>query len=78
VAFAADFPEAAGASSDCTASTTLAAAATCTLTIDFTPVAAMNGNPSAQLTEGVSVTSNTLNVAGTQQTVVVTGQEVQP
>jgi DNA-binding beta-propeller fold protein YncE len=74
VGFPTDFPEASPAPTDCTSSTVLAAASTCTLTIDFSPTAFLNGGNPALLTEGVSVTTNTLNVS-TPQTVTVTGTE---
>jgi hypothetical protein len=77
IAFPVDFPQASGATGNCSATTTLASGATCPLNIDFTPLSALNG-ASAQLNEGVILTSNTLNVAGTQQTVVVAGEETQP
>jgi sugar lactone lactonase YvrE len=74
VSFPTDFPENTPAPTDCTSSTVLAAASTCTLTIDFSPTAFLNGGNPALLTEGVSVTTNTLNVS-TPQTVTVTGTE---
>ncbi len=78
VSFPTDFPENGSATGDCTTSTILTPATNCTLTINFTPVAFLNGSASAQLTEGVTVTTNTLNVPATQQTATVTGTETQP
>jgi streptogramin lyase len=70
VSFATDFPEASGATGDCTSTTSLSSATTCTLTINFTPVTV-----SPTLNETVSITSNTLNVAGSQQSIAVSGTE---
>jgi streptogramin lyase len=78
VSFPTDFPENGSATGDCTSSTILAPTTSCTLTINFTPVTFLNGSASADLTEGVAVTTNTLNVPATQQTVTVTGTETQP
>lgn len=78
VSFPSDFPELGQANADCTSTTSLASGATCSLSITFAPTAALNGNPSLQLTEGVSITTNTLNVAGTQQSIAVSGTELQP
>jgi sugar lactone lactonase YvrE len=72
--YPADFPEAGSATGDCTGSTQLAMAGSCTLSIDFSPVTEpSNGNPSVLLSESVNITSNTLNVPGTQQAIAVTG-----
>jgi chitobiase/beta-hexosaminidase-like protein/NHL repeat-containing protein len=78
LSYPADFPEASGIASDCTASTQLAGGATCTLTIDFTPDEPLNGKTSELLTESVALTTNTLNTAATQQAVAVAGTETQP
>jgi streptogramin lyase len=75
VNFPTDFPENSPAPGDCTSSTVLSATATCTLTINFSPTALINGGNPNLLTEGVAVTTNTLNVSATQQTVVTTGTE---
>lgn len=75
VSFPSDFPENTPAPGDCTSSTVLSAATTCTLTINFSPTAFLNGGNPALLTEGVTVTTNTLNVSATPQTVTVTGTE---
>ncbi len=78
ISYPSDFPESSSATGDCSASTVLTPAATCTLSINFTPVALLNGTTSAQLTEGVTVTTNTMNVPATDQTVTATGTETQP
>ena len=70
-----DFPERSGAADDCTSRTSLAAGASCTLTIDFTPVSLLGGNPSLALSEAVTVTTDTLNSTATEQTVTVIGTE---
>jgi streptogramin lyase len=73
ISFPADFPERSGATSDCTSTTSLVSLATCTLTINFTP-----GNSSSPLNESVTLTTNALNVPGTQQTIPVTGTVIAP
>jgi hypothetical protein len=74
ISYPVDFPEAGSATGDCTGSTQLAMAASCTLTIDFTPVTQpSNGNPSIALSESVTITSNTLNAPGTQQALATSG-----
>jgi hypothetical protein len=78
VSYPADFPESAVGSADCTATTKLNAGQTCTLTINFLPTTALAGKSSLLLSESVSITTNTLNVAGTRQAVSVTGTEVLP
>lgn len=75
VSFPADFPEAAKATGDCKSTTQLAAGASCTLTVDFTPVAALGSSKSQVLNENVTLTTNTLNVAATKQKIAVTGTE---
>jgi len=77
VSFPADFPEAAGISGDCGATTALAAGAGCTLTIDFTPEASQSGS-SGQLSEAVSFTANALNAVGTKTSIAVGGTETIP
>jgi hypothetical protein len=75
VGYPPDFPEIAGAAGDCTSSTSLAPGASCALTIDFTPVSLLGGNPSLELSEAVTVTTDTLNSTATEQTVTVNGTE---
>jgi sugar lactone lactonase YvrE len=77
VSFPADFPEdAGGKSTDCKAGKALAAAASCTLTIDFKPVDALGTSTSHVLRESIKLTSNTLSHAGTVQKVSVQGTEL--
>ena len=75
VAYPADFPESSTGVTDCTAATTLAPNASCTLTIKFAPVSSLNGNPSGLLTESIAITTNTRNAPSTQQSITVTGTE---
>jgi hypothetical protein len=75
VSYATDFPENAGATGDCTSSTSLATQATCTLTIDFTPDVPLDGNAFLALSESMTVTTNTLNTTATTQTLTLTGTE---
>ncbi|MGO8772768.1 MAG: hypothetical protein ACLQHT_00725 [Terracidiphilus sp.] len=69
-----DFPEG-SAADDCASSTSLAAASTCALTIDFSPVTPLGSKTSVVLKEAVKLTTNNLNVPNTLQRVVVTGTE---
>jgi Chitobiase/beta-hexosaminidase C-terminal domain/Beta-propeller repeat/NHL repeat len=79
VSYPADFPEAGSAAGDCKAGTSLQAGATCTLTVDFTPVATPSGSStSPTLIESVTLTTNTQNVTGTRQAIAVTGTETLP
>ena len=74
VTFPTDFPEASKA--DCKAGTSLPAGGTCTLTIDFTPVSnSTSGSATVALTENVTLTTNNLNAASTQQSIAVSGTE---
>ena len=75
VNYPADFPEAAGVASDCKSSTSLGAGADCTLSIDFTPEAALTSGSSQALSGSVTVTTNTLNTTATAQPVAVSGTE---
>jgi hypothetical protein len=70
-----DFPESIPAVGDCNLLTSLGSSASCTFTINFSPIAPLGGNPSAQLTEAVSFTTN---VTTTPQAINVTGTELQP
>jgi large repetitive protein len=69
-----DFPEASG-DNECTSSTSLAAASTCALIIDFSPVKTGSGS-SRLLKEAVKLTTNDLNVPKKVQQVIVTGKEL--
>jgi hypothetical protein len=73
VSYPVDFPETSSAT-DCTSSTSLAAAIGCTFTIDFSPVTVSSRTTSIPLAESVKVTTNSLNVS-TAQTIPVTGTE---
>jgi hypothetical protein len=77
LSYPADFPEASGITGDCTWNTLLSAGGTCTLTIDFTPNEPLSGNTSSMLTEGLTLTTNTLNTTATQQAVTVIGTETE-
>ncbi len=70
-----DFPEAPG-DNECTSSTSVRLAGTCTLTIDFSPVTPFKGS-SRLLKEAVKLTTNDLNVANKIQEVKVSGEELQ-
>jgi sugar lactone lactonase YvrE len=69
-----DFPEDSLAD-NCTASTALAAAGSCTLAVDFSPVTSLGSKSSAVLTEAVKFTSDNLNAAHATEEVTVTGTE---
>ena len=62
-----DFPQATGNSTDCTTSFSLAAAANCTLRIDFHPQSI------ASLSESFVLTDNNLNNSSVTQTIAVNG-----
>jgi len=76
VVFPADFPEISPQTDDCTVSIPLATADSCTLTFNFLPTN-IPGNDSAtvSISETASVTSNSLNIAGTTQTIALSGSE---
>ena len=76
ISYPPDFPEASGVASDCNSSTPLAAVGVCTLSIDFSPLASTLIGTSTALSETVSLTDNTLNQAGTMQSVSVSGTEI--
>lgn len=78
VTYPADFPEGSSATTECAASRPLAAGSSCNLTINFTPIAALNGAASLDLSEAVTVTSNTSNASGTSSAITVTGTETAP
>ena len=78
ISYPIDFPESNAVTSDCTASTSLAAGISCTLTVDFTPVSSLSGSTSAPLSESVNITTNTLSTSATQQAITVTGTETLP
>jgi large repetitive protein len=74
VTYATDFPEGAY-DDDCTSSTVLAAASSCALTIDFSPVTPLGSKESALLKEFVKLTTDNLNAANAVDKVTVTGTE---
>jgi len=75
VSFPVDFPESGTATGDCTASTTLPANGSCTLTIDFAPITTLGSLSSIAHSESVTITTNTLNTTATTQAISVTGTE---
>jgi hypothetical protein len=70
-----DFPERLTATGLCRTPVPLAAGASCTLTVDFSPAAVLPSGTTQTLSENVSVTSNTLNGSATVQDVAVSGTE---
>jgi sugar lactone lactonase YvrE len=62
-----DFPEVGGGANPCTRSISLTAGQQCDLLVEFAP------GHSGKLSEDVTLTDNTLNVAGTTQLIAVTG-----
>jgi hypothetical protein len=76
--YPADFPEgASGKAAACTSKTSLAAASSCALTIDFSPATALGSATSKVLREAVKLTTNSRNVAGALESVPVFGTETQ-
>jgi hypothetical protein len=75
VSYPANFPEASGVESDCNSSTSLAGGVDCTLSINFTPEAALTGGSARALSGSVTVATNTQNTTGTSQLVAVSGSE---
>ncbi|MGD0628766.1 MAG: choice-of-anchor D domain-containing protein [Terracidiphilus sp.] len=67
LSYPADFSEASGDTNACTASTSLSAGQKCDVPIEFTPKHA------GALSENVTLTDNTLDVAGTKQSIAVSG-----
>jgi streptogramin lyase len=78
ISYPIDFPESSAATGDCTASASLAAGISCTLTVDFTPVSSLSGSTSIPLSESVKIITNTLSTSATQQAITVTGTETLP
>jgi hypothetical protein len=78
--YPADFPQgkASRKTVECAASTPLATASTCALTIDFSPVTPLGSKTSKVLREDVRLTTNNLNVAGALEEIPVSGTETQP
>ncbi|MGA3162031.1 MAG: MBG domain-containing protein [Terracidiphilus sp.] len=67
-----DFPQDNSNAGVCTSSTTLAASASCTLPIDFTPTT------NTLFNESLSLTDNSLNVPSTQQQISLSGLGITP
>jgi sugar lactone lactonase YvrE len=76
LAYATDFPQGSTGENDCTSSTSLASGSTCSLTIDFSPVASLGSKSSAVLNESVDLTTNTLNLPDKKQEIEVSGTEL--
>jgi sugar lactone lactonase YvrE len=74
--YGADFPQGSAGQNDCTQKTSLASGNTCSLTIDFRPVAPLGNKSSAVLQEGVDLTTNTFNLTNKKQEVEVSGTEL--
>jgi sugar lactone lactonase YvrE len=68
VGYPPDFPEGTGTANSCAAGTSVNPGNNCELAVDFTPLTV--GSP---LTEELSLTDNTLSIAGTQQSIVMAG-----
>jgi hypothetical protein len=75
VIYPVDFPESGIGAANCVSNTSLVAGGTCNLSIDFSPVAPVSTGNSAALSEGVKITTNTLNSVATPQVVSVNGTE---
>ncbi len=67
LSYPADFPEASGDANACTDSTSLSAGHECDLPIEFAP------QDVGLLDENLTITDNALNVAGTKQSIAVSG-----
>ncbi len=65
--YTANFSENAGDTNPCTSSTSLSSSVSCDVSVQFTPQSV------GSLTAGITVTNNTLNVAGSTQQVSVSG-----
>jgi sugar lactone lactonase YvrE len=66
VQYPGNFPESSLGASDCTASSSIAASESCTITIDFAPTTLKAGSASTTLSETVQLTTNTLNGSAEQ------------
>jgi YVTN family beta-propeller protein len=73
LAYAADFPDAAGGATDCASVPGLSAGDSCTLGIDFSPLVSTLTGASTPLSENVILTDNNLNAANATQSIGVTG-----
>lgn len=72
------FTEKKGVKGECTAETMLAAGATCSLTIEFTPVEPNTTGVAIPVGRFVTITTNTLNSAAAVQRIAVTGSITTP
>jgi len=70
VNYPADFPQASGDANECTGTTTLSVGQECDVPVEFTPL------HSGLLSESVTLTDNTLNGIGAQQSIVASGTGV--
>jgi hypothetical protein len=69
VSYPTDYPQKNGVVTDCTSSTDLTPGATCTLSIDFSPLVSSATGLTTPLNEEVVVTDNSLNVTDATQSV---------
>jgi sugar lactone lactonase YvrE len=76
VTYPTDFPEEPSGTGDCKSGTSLTTGETCTLTMNFSPVAAGTSGGSILLSESVTVATDMPNAATTGQTIPVTGTEI--
>jgi Bacterial Ig-like domain (group 3) len=75
VSYPPDFPENDKSAGECTANTSLRAAESCNLSIDFSPITP-TAFASDSLMEPVTITTDTLNAKDTEQAAAVTGVEL--
>ncbi len=75
VSYGTDFPEAPGVATDCTTSTNLASGASCTLSVDFSPLGPSATGTSTSLSEGLGLTDN---ANGSPQSITLSGTETVP
>ncbi len=76
ISYPPDFPEKMGATGECRSNTTLAAGGSCGVSVNFVPVNGLaKGSTSRALTEAIKVTTNTLGVPATEQSIAVSGTE---
>ena len=76
VSYPTDFIAASSNTAVCTSSTSLVVSSICTLAIQFAPQESLGSAASHVYNEDVKITTNTGNVSGTVDTIVVTGTEV--
>jgi sugar lactone lactonase YvrE len=78
ITYPADFPHASGVKTDCVADQKLAANQTCTVSIEFDPVAALGSASSRQLNEVVTVKAMGASASTSTNEVSVSGLELKP